>query len=255
MSMTMATKMLMLRGRNNDGGRENQYRYDGGTNNRYEINRYEGANIDGRFRDRRGREHYDNGRFAPMRSEYGGMEQRRYMTPEDPGRRGPRSDGGMDMRSGYPYHPPWYEGGEEMNANPIGFHYGSEGHDGGDYAARIRYLPMNKMKHHEGADDNEEFSEEHARKWVSKMKNADKSQAPKWSMADANTAKAKRKLNMETWELWTVMNMLYSDYSEVAAKYGVNNADFYADLAVAFLEDPDANPNKLARYYEEVAKH
>ena len=31
--------------------------------------------IDNRFRDGRGRDHYDNGRFAPMRSEYdGGMQ-------------------------------------------------------------------------------------------------------------------------------------------------------------------------------------
>jgi len=109
------------------------------------------------------------------------------------------------------------------------------------------------MKQHEGQE--EEFSEEHAKKWVSKMKNADKSPSPRWTMADAGTAKAKRKLDMETWELWTVMNMLYSDYCEVAAKYGVNNADFYADLAVAFLEDPDSQPEKLARYYEDVAKH
>ena len=28
-----------------------------------------GGEPEGRFRDRRGREHYDNGRFAPMRSE------------------------------------------------------------------------------------------------------------------------------------------------------------------------------------------
>lgn len=31
-----------------------------------------GNDVESRFRDRRGREHYDNGRFAPMRNEYGG---------------------------------------------------------------------------------------------------------------------------------------------------------------------------------------
>ena len=36
--------------------------------------RRDDGRIDNRFRDRTGREHYDNGRFAPMRSEYdGGM--------------------------------------------------------------------------------------------------------------------------------------------------------------------------------------
>ena len=50
-----------------------------------------------RFRDRTGREHYDNGRFAPMRSAYddGGMERRNYPRMADVDREPPRMGYGM----------------------------------------------------------------------------------------------------------------------------------------------------------------
>ena len=51
------------------------------------------------------------------------------------------------------------------------------------------------------------------------------------------------------------MNMMYSDYCKTAEKMGVNNAAFYAGLSKAFLEDQDAQPDKLARYYEYIARH
>ena len=31
--------------------------------------------------------------------------------------------------------------------------------------------------------------------------------------------------------------------------------EFYADMAKAFLDDKDAQPDKLARYYEYIVKH
>ena len=45
------------------------------------------------------------------------------------------------------------------------------------------------------------------------------------------------------------MNMMYSDYCRVAEKVGASSLDFYAYMAKAFLDDRDAAPNKLARYY------
>lgn len=55
-------------------------------------------------------------------------------------------------------------------------------------------------------------------------------------------------------EFWVSMNMMYSDYSNVARKLNVNNADVYAGMAEAFLKDPDAHENKLARYFSIVAE-
>lgn len=55
---------------------------------------------------------------------------------------------------------------------------------------------------------------------------------------------------------WNVaMNMMYSDYCSVAAKYGVNKPEFFADMAKAFLFDKDAKgpKEKLSAYYHGIA--
>jgi len=52
------------------------------------------------------------------------------------------------------------------------------------------------------------------------------------------------------------MNMVYSDYSEVFKTYGVRDKIYlYADMAAAFLDDQDARPGKLVRYYNSIVKH
>ena len=50
------------------------------------------------------------------------------------------------------------------------------------------------------------------------------------------------------------MNMMYSDYCKAAEKVNANSVDFYAYMARAFLEDKDAQPDKLERYYRCIAK-
>ena len=92
-----------------------------GNNRRYNDGRsYDNYDVDDKFRDRRGREHYDNGRYAP-RSEMMEPEDRGYRRYSD-GRFAPRNDGGMWVESrywddrmygpqshyGYPYVPPVY---------------------------------------------------------------------------------------------------------------------------------------------------
>ena len=120
-----------------------------GNNRRYNDGRsYDNYDVDDKFRDRRGREHYDNGRYAP-RSEMMEPEDRGYRRYSD-GRFAPRNDGGMWVDSrywddrmygpqshyGYPYVPPVYreDGGayterREMNRpmNKIGFAISGEG--------------------------------------------------------------------------------------------------------------------------------
>ena len=60
------TKMLMM---NREKRNERGYDYDSFSHEYYPRDDW-GAWIEGRFRDDRGREHYDNGRYAPMRNEY-----------------------------------------------------------------------------------------------------------------------------------------------------------------------------------------
>ena len=56
-------------------------------------------------------------------------------------------------------------------------------------------------------------------------------------------------------EFWAALNMIYSDYVKVAKKFNVgSNIDFYVDMAKAFLDDKDAGPDKLAKYYQYVVR-
>lgn len=54
--------------------------------------------------------------------------------------------------------------------------------------------------------------------------------------------------NICDWYL--VMNMCYNDYYNTAKMYGLQNeTDFYYNLAKDFIEDPDAEPHKVAKYF------
>lgn len=49
---------------------------------------------------------------------------------------------------------------------------------------------------------------------------------------------------------YLVMNMCYNDYYNTAKMYGLQNeVDFYFNLAKDFIEDPDAEPHKVAKYF------
>lgn len=50
------------------------------------------------------------------------------------------------------------------------------------------------------------------------------------------------------------MNMIYSDFVNVAKKLGISNVDFYTGMISAFLDDKDISGDKLAKYYEYVVK-
>lgn len=100
----------------------------------------------------------------------------------------------------------------------------------------------------------ETMSLESAKKWTSKMKNADGTSGEHWTFDQTNQALKQRGFDCQSPEFYATMNMLWSDYSKVADKFGVNNVDFWAALAHAFLMDEDASPGKLGRYYECVVE-
>ena len=58
------------------------------------------------------------------------------------------------------------------------------------------------------------------------------------------------------WVFGVTMNMMYSDYYDVARKFGVNVPEFYAELARAFLMDKDGPgpEEKLCAYYRCIVK-
>lgn len=195
---------------------------------------------EGRFRDRDGREHYDNGRFAPMRGNYGG-----------------RVD---SYGYGYPHVPPIYDGGEPMNR--IGFVNPDEFRSDG-YGSRMEMPRMNEMEHRKGkmmsghadSDMIEPMTHERAVKWVKGMKNADGTTGPHWGMDQTKQVMEQQNIQCDEVEFFVAMNMMYSDYCKVAKKHNCSTTEFYAAMAKAFLDDKDAQPEKLSRYYECIVEH
>lgn len=99
------------------------------------------------------------------------------------------------------------------------------------------------------------FDEQSAKMWVANMKNEDGTDGEHWTIDETNgVAQAMgvyfgNDLSEYCW--WVTMNMLYSDYYNVAKKYNLVSADFFGNMAKAFLFDKDAGSarEKLSRYY------
>lgn len=92
------------------------------------------------------------------------------------------------------------------------------------------------------------------RGWVEHMENADGTMGPHWTMDQAEKVMSQKQIAMNPEDFWAALNMIYSDYCGVASEMGVNHIDFYAAMALAFLNDPDAVPDKLGAYRRHVAK-
>ena len=99
-----------------------------------------------------------------------------------------------------------------------------------------------------------EFTREDAEKWVSHMENEDGTTGPHWSTGQTDAVANVAGVHEKSCVWWAAMNMMYSDYYSVAAKYGLDRPEFYADLAKAFLMDKDAGgaEEKMAGYYHGV---
>lgn len=253
-----------------DSGRYGRNEYDGGDYGRNEYGggrgdygRAEYDGPDSRFRDRRGREHYDNGRFAPQ-NYGGGQVEGRYWDDRE-SYRTPESRYPMTT----PYAPPVYRderGGRPMNT--IGFRMSGDmeqrpGEFGREYRSDAGYPGMDEMAYRQGGrmsghgsgSGGRPFDREMAQEWVSRMQNADGTTGPHWTMEQTEAARAQHGVNCDPLAFWVAMNMIYSDYSKVAEKLGVNKMEFYVCMAKAFLEDKDARNQggeKLAKYYEYV---
>ena len=200
---------------------------------------------DDRFRDRRGREHYDNGRYAPN-----GM----YMYGRDIG----------SYPIWPPYIPPVYtpqyaddrrrDGSENGHpVNKIGFSLEgrmdrypaySETHHGDYWREDMEHAGKNRAP----------LTQETALEWISRMKNEDGTTGPHWTMEQTEQARKQRGIDCDPLEFFVTMNMMYSDYCKAAEKANASSMDFYAYMSKAFLDDKDAQPDKLERYYHCIAK-
>ena len=107
-----------------------------------------------------------------------------------------------------------------------------------------------------GHGEAETFTKEDAERWTAKMENEDGSVGAHWTMEQTGQVAAIAGAHYEPWVWYAALNMMYSDYYAVAAKYGLDRPEFYADLAKAFLNDKDAGgpERKIAAYYHGIAK-
>ena len=236
--MTRTAKMMMLSGR---GRRRIGVEYED----------YPRDYVEDKFRHRRGREHYDDGRFAP-RSEMMEPYDRGYRRYSD-GRFAPRSRyPGGSIPPVYPY--PVYE--EDGCMQPIGFRDDRMDMHGGSYVGDELHGGNGRMMGHaqmmRGVG---KMDRQTAEDWTRRMKNEDGTTGAHWTMEQAEQVMRQHGIQCEPAEFYAALNMLYSDFCEVFKKHGVNKIDFYADMAKAWLDDKDAVSDKLSAYYEYVVKH
>lgn len=94
---------------------------------------------------------------------------------------------------------------------------------------------------------------EDAKRWTSKMQNADGTKGCHWTLEQTQDVAKQRNITCDPNDFWAVMNMMYSDYCQVAKRQSVDTPGFYADMAKAFLEDTDAVDGKAYLYWDCIA--
>lgn len=99
----------------------------------------------------------------------------------------------------------------------------------------------------------EHLSKADAELWTSHMKNSDGTVGAHWTFEQTQDVAKQRNINCDQNDFWAVMNMMYSDYCQVAKRQSVDTPGFYADMAKAFLEDTDAADGKAYLYWDCIA--
>lgn len=234
--MKPSMKMMMLANREKDG-MEAAYGGAGAYRN----------NVENRKR-------YSDGRYAPqnrMNDDSPGMEMRYEQS------RMRHSGGGYEV-------PPVHENGNGYRMNEgsrmIGF-YGGEPEYRNDYRMNAGYQSKDEFSHGKSqkqggyaSSSMRGMDKRTAKEWVKQMKNSDGSSGETWNWEKIEKLMEKWKVELDPVEFYATINMLYSDYGAVAMKYGIAGAEFWVDLAKAFLEDKDAKEDKLQLYYECIVK-
>ena len=150
------------------------------------------------------------------------------------------------------------KGGSEMNEGRYGQEYGRSGMEHGgwqDSGREGRYKGEKERmgKRYEGYDDDEyeggdgryagnfrhredprehetdkevKFDEHKAKEWVSRMKNNDGTTGEHFKAEQAEQMRNAHCPDCDKHEFWTALNMMYSDYCDVAKKMNIDRPDF-----------------------------
>lgn len=72
----------------------------------------------------------------------------------------------------------------------------------------------------------------------------------KWSYAEIEDFIKSKGIEGKCVEYYLTMNMVYNDFYDTAVQYGhQKDPEFYFSLAKDFINDPDAKPYKVERYF------
>lgn len=253
-----------------DMGNERGIRGDYGRRNTYDQ---PGMSYDGN-EDRAGMRQHNQ---YPMRDDYGGGAESRYRGKDGRWKAGTRRSeyegGTMD------YEPePYRMGGDDeeerrkyqVEVLPSNVVRMPERMPSTDYrtSRQIGFGAMNAMggeyehqEHAMGRSEGKpmEFDRETAEHWVRSMRNEDKAHpvGGKWSPDMLKPLAQKYGIPTEGkkfWEFYAMTNAMYSDYGEVARKFGITSPEFYVCMAKAWMDDKDANPDKTRLYYEYIVE-
>ena len=127
-------------------------------------------------------------------------------------------------------------------------------HDGKEHFQQPRQIGFQQ---HEDQGHEGNLDRDTVMSWVQEMEDADGVVGGKytWHQAQQHALNVGIMDKERQLEFYWAMNAMYADYSKVAKKFGVDKADFYACLAKAFIEDPDAVEDKVEMYHRYIAKH
>lgn len=123
-----------------------------------------------------------------------------------------------------------------------------------DYLEKQDSPASHEQEHHNSGYSRHPFTQETAQAWMGRLKNDDGTTGPHWPMEHTEQARKQRNIDCDPLAFYVTMNMIYSDYCKAAEKAGANSMDFYAYMSKAFLDDKDAQPDKLERYYQYIVK-
>lgn len=106
----------------------------------------------------------------------------------------------------------------------------------------------------------DEKSYNYVDEWICNMVNEDGTKGAYWTKYETTEVAKNNGITFDTIsedDWYITMNMIYSDYSNIAKKYGTDSISFYVDLSKQWLWDRDTKQgkSKLMSYYYNIVKH
>lgn len=196
---------------------------------------------------RRGRRRRSEGEEGPRMGGLGGFVWDSMNGDYPRGRedREEEDDSQRMQRPGYPW------GMNEQGGNITSMHDYAKGKE-----HKAHDKPLIGFKQGEDPKEKDHLTKEEAEEWVDQMRTKDGRPGKRWTYDEIRQYAGNYGISGEQKiiDFFVVLNMMYSDYCQVAKKLGVDRMDFYAGMAKAFMDDPDAAEGKLVKYREYIAK-